>query len=118
MSLRVSISAARASACSGLMYSGVPIIWPDSVKTVWVVEAAAVALATPKSITFTLGAWPSTSNARMLPGFRSRWITPFRCACCIASQTRWNSTSRSRRVSRLASQNSVMGCPFTYSITK
>ena len=40
------------SACSGLMYSGVPINWPCWVKIVCSVNCWLVALAIPKSITF------------------------------------------------------------------
>jgi hypothetical protein len=40
------------SACSGLMYSGVPISCRCSVKSVFSVSLLAVALAMPKSMTF------------------------------------------------------------------
>ena len=55
MSLRVSMSSWLNSACSGLMYSSVPIIWPNSVNIVRSVSFCAVALATPKSITLGTG---------------------------------------------------------------
>ena len=67
MSLRKSIFSPRA--CSGLMYSGVPITRP-----VAVAEAASPphSFAMPKSISRT---WPRAS--RMMFGvFRSRWMMP------------------------------------------
>ncbi len=48
----------------------------------------------------------------------SRWITPFVCACCTPSQTRAKSSSRLEIDIDRASQYSVMGSPFTSSITK
>ncbi len=45
-------------------------------------------------------------------------MTALRCACCTPSHTAMNSSSRWRRVSRAASQYSVIGRPATYSITK
>jgi hypothetical protein len=53
MSLRVSTSSALNSACSGDMYSGVPISCPLRVNKVLPVRAWLKALATPKSITLT-----------------------------------------------------------------
>ena len=67
-SLRPS-SAASASACSGLMYAGVPTASP-----VWVSRPSArvlIAFAMPKSATT---AWPL--SRRMFSGLMSRWITP------------------------------------------
>ncbi len=52
MSLRVSISSVPISACSGLMYSSVPMIAPNCVNMVFSVNFCSIALATPKSITF------------------------------------------------------------------
>src|SRR5215831_1200262 len=54
MSLRVSTSMPENSACSGLMYSGVPMSWAKPVKSVFSVSPPAAdptALAAPKSIT-------------------------------------------------------------------
>ena len=51
MSLRVSMSWLFSSACSGLMYSGVPMIAPNSVNSVCSVSRWPVALAMPKSMT-------------------------------------------------------------------
>ena len=76
MSLRVSMSWAVISACSGLMYSGVPMSCPCSVKSVFSVSLWCKALATPKSITFGT-ALPSLAVTRMFPGLRSRWMMPF-----------------------------------------
>ena len=42
-------------ACSGDMYSGVPIIWAKPVNSVLSVSCCPMALATPKSITLTTG---------------------------------------------------------------
>jgi hypothetical protein len=55
MSARVSTLDASISACSGLMYSSVPMIWPRSVKSVRSVRLYPVALAIPKSITLGTG---------------------------------------------------------------
>ena len=52
MSLRVSTSSWLKRACSGLMYSNVPTIWPYWVNIVRSVSRWAVALATPKSMIF------------------------------------------------------------------
>ena len=58
------------SACSGLMYSGVPMSWPSSVATVRSVSFCDVAFATPKSMI--LGtARSSCTETRMFDGFRS-----------------------------------------------
>ena len=64
-SVLVSISEPDISACSGLMYSGVPIIWPRSVKTVFSVSLWLSALAMPKSIT--LIPMPSTPDGFLSP---------------------------------------------------
>ena len=76
MSLRVSTSRPLSSACSGLMYSGVPISWAKPVKSVFSVSCWPIALATPKSITLGTGA-PSCSVTRTFDGLRSRWMIPF-----------------------------------------
>jgi hypothetical protein len=55
MSLRVSAARALISACSGDMYSNVPIMVPYCVNSVRSVSRCSVALATPKSITFGTG---------------------------------------------------------------
>src|SRR5207248_6632507 len=57
------------SACSGDMYSSVPTIWPTSVNIVRSVSFCAVALATPKSMTFGTGL-PSYSAISTFDGFR------------------------------------------------
>ena len=49
---RVSMSRLFSSACSGLMYSGVPTTAPNPVTSVCSVSGCPAALATPKSITF------------------------------------------------------------------
>ncbi|OHE79235.1 MAG: hypothetical protein A2X76_09180 [Lysobacterales bacterium GWF1_69_6] len=61
---------------------------------------------------------PSTTDTRMLPGLRSRWITPFWCACCTPSQTRMKSSRRSRSGSDCCSQKLVSGLPSMNSIAK
>ncbi len=76
MSLRVSTSSPLISACSGLMYSGVPIIWAKPVNSVRSVSCWPIALATPKSMTLTTGT-PSCSVTSTLDGLRSRWMIPF-----------------------------------------
>ena len=105
------------SACSGLAYSGVPTIWPNCVSNVFSTAHLSVAFAMPKSITLGTGA-PSCSVTSTFDGFRSRWITPFWCACWTARQTARNNASRSLVVIRLRSQYWVMGAPSMYSITK
>src|SRR6516165_2161324 len=55
MSLRVSMSRPLCPACSGDMYTGVPIIWAKPVNIVLSVNSCPSALATPKSITLTTG---------------------------------------------------------------
>ena len=86
MSLRVSTSSWLKRACSGLMYSNVPMSWPYSVNIVFSVSRWAVALATPKSMIFGTG-WPSYSATSTFDGFRSRWMMPFWWACWTAWQT-------------------------------
>ncbi len=105
------------SACSGLAYSGVPTIWPNSVSSVFSTAHLSVAFAMPKSITLGTGV-PSCSVTSTFDGFRSRWIAPFWCACWTARQIARNNASRSLVVKRLRSQYSVIGAPSMYSITK
>ena len=93
------------------------MVWPTMVTMVRSVNCAPVALAMPKSMI--LGtALPSDSVTITLEGLRSRWITPFWWACCTASHTGRKSSTRSRVESFRLSQYSVMGTPFTSSITK
>jgi len=117
MSARVSTSSPENSACSGAMYSGVPIIWRNSVNSVFSVSRWFVAFAMPKSITFGTGL-PSCRVTRMFDGLMSRWMIPFWWACCTARHTCWKSSSRSPVLSDAWSQYSVMGMPLTSSITK
>jgi hypothetical protein len=112
-SVRVSIAPGSPAACSGLMYASVPTSWPS---IVWSVLAASdsVARAIPKSSTFTAPAW----STRMLPGFRSRWITPRWCACVTPSHTERNSRTRAATPRPAAWACSVMDRPSTSSIAK
>ena len=71
MSLRVSMSNWFSLACSGLMYSSVPTIWPNWVNIVFSVSLWLVALATPKSITLGTG-WSSYRATSTFDGLRSR----------------------------------------------
>ena len=48
-------------ACSGLMYSNVPRIWPYCVKSVFSVSRRVVAFATPKSMIFRVALHHRTS---------------------------------------------------------
>ena len=76
MSLRVSMSSWFSLACSGLMYSSVPTIWPYCVNIVFSVSLWLMALATPKSMT--LGTASSSYSATStFAGFKSRWMIPF-----------------------------------------
>jgi hypothetical protein len=117
MSVRVSTSSAVVPACSGLMYSGVPIRIPCCVNSVRSVSFWLVALATPKSITFSCGL-PSSEETSTLDGLMSRWMIPFWCACWIAPHTRVNSFKRSGSDRHFRSQYSVIEMPGTYSMTK
>ena len=71
MSLRVSTSMPLRSACSGLMYAGVPTKCPNAVNSVLSVNGASVALAMPKSMTFGTER-PSSCVTRMFDGLMSR----------------------------------------------
>ena len=75
-SLRVSMSCPAESACSGLMYSNVPMTVPTRVYIVWSVSRCEVAFATPKSMMRGIGL-PFTSLTRMFEGLRSRWMIAF-----------------------------------------
>ena len=83
MSDRVSISSLAMSACSGLIYSGVPSRWLSSVNSVRSVNGWLMALATPKSMILGIALSPSVET-RILDGLMSRWIMPFWCAWCTA----------------------------------
>ena len=74
--MRVSTASPVSSACSGLMYSGVPIIAPSSVNIVRSVRRCAVAFATPKSMIFGTALSPTWVTST-LEGFKSRWMIPF-----------------------------------------
>jgi hypothetical protein len=74
-------------------------------------------LATPKSMILMTAFSPEYAT-RMFEGLRSRWITPFWCACWTASHTSMNSPMRSSIDRRLRSQCLVIGAPWTYSMTK
>ena len=117
MSARVSTSVPDDSACSGLMYAGVPIAWPHCVSSVFSVSCVPSAFAMPKSMIFGCGT-SSCSVTSTFDGLRSRWITPFWCACCTAWHTAVNSSRRWRTESLCASQNSLIGSPRTSSIAK
>src|SRR5262249_42220362 len=69
-----------------------------------------VALAMPKSITLGI-APPSCSITSTFDGFRSRWITPFWCACWTARQTARNNAIRSFVGILSRSQYWVIGAP-------
>ena len=117
MSLRVSTPKALISACSGDMYSNVPIIVPYCVNRVRSVSFCSVALAMPKSITLGTGL-PSYSVTITFDGLMSRWMIPFWWACWIAWQTGTSSSNRWRGVRWLSLQYLVMGTPWTSSMTK
>ena len=117
MSLRVSISRPLISACSGLMYSGVPISCPSSVNSVRSVSGCAVALATPKSMT--LGTDMIVVHGdQHVRGLEVAVDDPFLVGVLDASHTWMNSASRSRTLRRWRSQYVVIGSPWTYSMTK
>ena len=103
MSVRVSRSSADISACSGLMYAGVPMKRLYSVKSVFSVRRVCIALAIPKSMTFTTGR-PSCSETITFEGLMSRWMTPFWWAWCTARQTSRKRSSRSAVESPFSSQ--------------
>src|SRR6185503_3335490 len=80
MSLRR--STAPPIACSGAMYSGVPIATPGLVS--WRSRPALRAM--PKSSTLTKSALPSRETRKTFSGLRSRWTTPAECAAASARQ--------------------------------
>ncbi len=113
----MSTGARIAPSCSGLMYPAVPTIIPSRVIAGPPSDVSPVALAMPKSITLSAGA-PSRRATSTLEGLMSRWMTPFWCACWMASQAWRNSPSRSRSGSCSASANAVIGTPGTCSMAK
>jgi hypothetical protein len=70
------------ASCSGLMYSGVPTTRPVFVTFCASLE---LALAMPKSTTFTRSLPSRFFATMMLSGFRSRCTIPASCATCSAS---------------------------------
>ena len=95
--VRVSTSSAVSSACSGLMYSGVPIDRADSVNSVCSVSRCAVALAMPKSMTFGHRLRRRAASTRMFDGLRSRWMIALLMRVLHARRRpATNSSSRSR----------------------
>ena len=76
MSLRVSASKLLCPACSGDMYSGVPINWAKFVNSVLSVSCWPAALAMPKSMIFTTGVSSCIATITLV-GLRSRWMIPF-----------------------------------------
>ena len=110
-------------ACSGLMYGTVPITTPASVISGIIVavsasaergRAASIALASPKSSTFTL---PSAVILR-LAGFKSRWTTPASCAAPSASATCRPRSSASLSGSGALARRCESVSPGTYSSTR
>ena len=92
------------------MYCGVPTTCPVCVRSA-AVPAPAVNFANPKSITFATGSGAACSRPdpraagapapgapanSTLPGFRSRWITPRRCAAWTARASPSNSRAAPR----------------------
>ena len=59
MSVRVSMSVLSSPACSGLMYMGVPMIWPWPVFATALDSSPLTALAIPKSMILGIGPPPS-----------------------------------------------------------
>jgi hypothetical protein len=72
------VSAGRPAACSGDMYSGVPIAMPGLVSLRSRAASASVVLAMPKSSTLTKSALASRVTRKMFSGLRSRWMMPDR----------------------------------------
>ena len=91
--------------------------WSKRVKRVLSVSLPWVALAIPKSITFTTGLSPWRLTITLL-GLMSRWITPFWWAWLTAEQTSWKSARRSFMLSFCSRQNSVIEMPLTNSMAK
>jgi hypothetical protein len=89
------MSSAPISACSGLMYSGVPIMWPDSVKMVFSVSVWSDGLGDPKSMTLTIG-WPiSTDTDEDVRGLHVPVDDPLHVRVLDASQASMKSLRRS-----------------------
>ena len=65
------MSCARRSACSGLMYSGVPTSTPSSVTIVFSVSRCAIAFARPKSMILGI-ALSFCCTTMTFDGFKSR----------------------------------------------
>ena len=74
MSERVSTSRLEPSACSGLMYAGVPTLTPVIVRRA--PPSPCVAFAIPKSITLQTGT-SSIVVTSTFDGLMSRWMIPF-----------------------------------------
>ena len=86
------------AACSGLMYASVPTgpaFMPASSANRAGATLVSIALAMPKSMIFGDGPSPVVSVTSTLPGFRSRWMTPF-SARAARREDRQNSSSRAR----------------------
>ena len=94
--MSVRASASVPSSCSGAMYWNVPRIVPCTVIPAGVVgnidplatvPAGAPVFARPKSSSLASGGpkGPPLRTSMMLPGFRSRWTIPLRCALSSAS---------------------------------
>ncbi len=73
-----------AEACSGDMYSGVPMIDPARVSRL--ASEALGPLAMPKSITFTKSVPSVRRSTKTFSGLRSRWTMPRWCAAPSARQ--------------------------------
>ena len=82
--MRVSTLWPPMSACSGLMYAGVPTIWLLCVCIVLLCTSSEVAFAIPKSIILGVGSCASFIDTMMFDGFISLCMMPLVCACCIA----------------------------------
>ena len=116
--LLVETSAGFPAACSGAMYSGVPIATFGLVSFGCAISIS-ICRAMPKSSTFTKSAWPVRAARKMFSGLRSRWITFTACAASRARQSctamftaRSTPRARSRWITSARSQ------PSRYSMTK
>ena len=112
-------SAGRPAACSGDMYSGVPIAMPGLVSRRSRAASASVVFAMPKSSTLTTSAAPSRVIRKTFSGFRSRWTMPCACAAASARQI-WLAIRSARAVSTAPSRSMMFpsSTPSRYSITK
>ncbi len=99
------------------MNSGVPISVPWKVIAPPCSSGLASDLAMPKSMIFGCGR-PSGSATSTLLELRSRCSTAFWWACCIASSTSRNSSSRARSGRSRWRQNFASVGPSTSSMTK